>query len=111
MHMWETVTLGSGTMVEGSLRRVCLTAGDGAIGSLKPVPLSPWARHISPGLNPDFKAKTLRFSTESPGHAEHSYDYRYNCCDACRPSPAVISLLASRSTSVQDSNKKRFLFI
>ena len=67
-----------------------LTAGDGVIGSLEPVPLPPWARHTSPGLNPDFNSKTLRFTAESPAHTEHSYDYRYDCCDACRPSPASL---------------------
>ncbi len=77
MCMCQTGCLITSTAVKWSMRHVRFTAGDGVIGSLEPVPLPPWARHVSPGLNPDFSAKTLRFSAESPAHAEHSYDYRY----------------------------------
>ena len=64
---------------------------------MQPVPLPTWAKHITPGLNPDFNANILRFSAESPAHPEHSYDYRYPSPLRLAPAPTSFEQVPSLS--------------
>ena len=106
MRMRDTVAHLSSAVIAGT----CCTAGDGKVGSMEPVPVPPWTKHIAPGLNPDFSAETLRFSAESPAHPEHSYDYRYSCCVACHPTPSH-SESACTSIHVGGSSKAFCAFL